>query len=402
MALSLPYADPRQLAGKTILMRVDFNLPMQDGQVRDDTRMRVALPGIKELLAERVRLVLVSHLGRPKGQKHADLSLAPVAEHLAGLLGQKVHFAPDVLADGLADAVSGLAGGEVMLAENLRFWPQEEANDDGFARHLAGLADAYINDAFSAAHRAHASIDGLARLLPAYGGPTLRAEITALQTALDTPQRPVVAVVGGAKISSKLAVLDFLTDKVDCLILGGGMANTFLAAGGLNMQASLMEPDLFETARDILTKADARGCHILLPEDGLAATSFGANVPHRAVANAALAENEMVLDIGPASIKAAAAQIQKAATLLWNGPLGAFEYPPFDTATVALARIAAEQTGKGALVSIAGGGDTVAALNHAGVADQLSYMSLAGGAFLEWLEGRELPGIAVLAEPGRG
>jgi phosphoglycerate kinase len=239
-------------------------------------------------------------------------------------------------------------------------------------------------------------------LLPAYGGPTLRAEITALQTALDTPQRPVVAVVGGAKISSKLAVLDFLTDKVDCLILGGGMANTFLAAGGVDMQASLMEPDLFETARDILTKADARGCHILLPEDGLAATSFGANVPHRAVANAALAENEMVLDIGPASIKAAAAQIQKAATLLWNGPLGAFEYPPFDTATVALARIAAEQTGKGALVSIAGGGDTVAALNHAGVADQLSYMSLAGGAFLEWLEGRELPGIAVLAEPGRG
>ncbi|MBL6623294.1 MAG: phosphoglycerate kinase [Alphaproteobacteria bacterium] len=402
MALSLPYADPRQLAGKTILMRVDFNLPMQDGQVRDDTRMRVALPGIKELLAERVRLVLLSHLGRPKGQKHADLSLAPVAEHLAGLLGQKVHFAPDVLADGLADAVSGLGGGEVMLAENLRFWPQEEANDDGFARHLAGLADAYINDAFSAAHRAHASIDGLARLLPAYGGPTLRAEITALQTALDTPQRPVVAVVGGAKISSKLAVLDFLTDKVDCLILGGGMANTFLAAGGVDMQASLMEPDLFETARDILTKADARGCHILLPEDGLAATSFGANVPHRAVANAALAENEMVLDIGPASIKAAAAQIQKAATLLWNGPLGAFEYPPFDTATVALARIAAEQTGKGALVSIAGGGDTVAALNHAGVADQLSYMSLAGGAFLEWLEGRELPGIAVLAEPGRG
>jgi phosphoglycerate kinase len=239
-------------------------------------------------------------------------------------------------------------------------------------------------------------------LLPAYGGPTLRAEITALQTALDTPQRPVVAVVGGAKISSKLAVLDFLTDKVDCLILGGGMANTFLAAGGVDMQASLMEPDLFETARDILTNADARGCHILLPEDGLAATSFGANVPHRAVANAALAENEMVLDIGPASIKAAAAQIQKAATLLWNGPLGAFEYPPFDTATVALARIAAEQTGKGALVSIAGGGDTVAALNHAGVADQLSYMSLAGGAFLEWLEGRELPGIAVLAEPGRG
>lgn len=402
MALSLPYADPRQLAGKTILMRVDFNLPMQDGQVRDDTRMRVALPGIKELLAERVRLVLLSHLGRPKGQKHADLSLAPVAEHLAGLLGQKVHFAPDVLADGLADAVSGLGGGEVMLAENLRFWPQEEANDDGFARHLAGLADAYINDAFSAAHRAHASIDGLARLLPAYGGQTLRAEITALQTALDTPQRPVVAVVGGAKISSKLAVLDFLTDKVDCLILGGGMANTFLAAGGVDMQASLMEPDLFETARDILTKADARGCHILLPEDGLAATSFGANVPHRAVANAALAENEMVLDIGPASIKAAAAQIQKAATLLWNGPLGAFEYPPFDTATVALARIAAEQTGKGALVSIAGGGDTVAALNHAGVADQLSYMSLAGGAFLEWLEGRELPGIAVLAEQVRG
>ena len=397
MSLSLHYADPRQLAGQTVLMRVDFNVPMQDGQVRDDTRMRVALPGIAALLEEGVRLILLSHLGRPKGRKQADLSLEPVARHLAELLGQKVHFAPDILADGLADEVASLAAGEVMLAENLRFWPQEEANDEAFARHLAGLAEAYINDAFSAAHRAHASIDGLARLLPAFGGPTLRAEIMALQTALETPQRPVVAVVGGAKVSSKLAVLDFLTDKVDCLILGGGMANTFLAAGGVDMRASLMEPDLFGTAREILAKAEERGCHILLPEDGLAATSFGANVAHRAVANDGLAAAEMVLDIGPASIAAAAAQIRQAATLLWNGPLGAFEHPPFDTATVALARIAAEQTAAGKLVSIAGGGDTVAALNHAGVADQLSYMSLAGGAFLEWLEGRELPGIAVLS-----
>ena len=397
MSLSLHYADPRQLAGQTVLMRVDFNVPMQDGQVRDDTRMRVALPGIKDLLEHDVRLILLSHMGRPKGRKQAELSLAPVAEHLSGLLNQPVGFVPDILSQQMVDEAARLGPGELLLAENLRFWPEEEANDAGFAKRLAGLGEAYINDAFSAAHRAHASIDGVARLLPAFGGPTLKAEITALQTALDTPQRPVVAVVGGAKISSKLAVLDFLTTKVDCLILGGGMANTFLAADGVDMRASLMEPDLFGTAREILAKAAARGCHILLPEDGLAATSFGANVAHQAVANAALAENEMVLDIGPASIAAAAAQICQAATLLWNGPLGAFEHPPFDTATVALARIAAEQTGKGALVTIAGGGDTVAALNHAGVADQLSYMSLAGGAFLEWLEGRELPGIAVLS-----
>ena len=397
MSLSLHYADPRQLAGQTVLMRVDFNVPMQDGQVRDDTRMRVALPGIKDLLEHDVRLILLSHMGRPKGRKQADLSLAPVAEHLSGLLNQPVGFVPDILSQQMVDETARLGPGELLLAENLRFWPEEEANDAGFAKRLAGLGEAYINDAFSAAHRAHASIDGVARLLPAFGGPTLQAEITALQTALETPQRPVVAVVGGAKISSKLAVLDFLTAKVDCLILGGGMANTFLAADGVDMRASLMEPDLFGTTREILAKAAARGCHILLPEDGLAATSFGANVAHRAVANAALAENEMVLDIGPASIAAAAAQIRQAATLLWNGPLGAFEHPPFDTATVALARIAAEQTGKGALVTIAGGGDTVAALNHAGVADQLSYMSLAGGAFLEWLEGRELPGIAVLS-----
>ena len=391
MALSI-LDNLEQLSGKTLLVRVDFNCPLADGKVADATRIDRVLPGLKQLAEAGAGLVLLSHLGRPKGQRVPQFSLQPICDYLSVALGYPVPLITEP-----EDAVRPSAGQMVMI-ENLRFWAEEEANDDGFAARLAGLGDIYVNDAFSCAHRAHASTHALARHLPSFAGPVMAAELEALGAALGQPQRPVAAVVGGAKVSTKLAVLTHLIDKVDILLLGGGMANTFLAAKGVNMGASLMEADLVDTASEIIAAADKKGCQLFLPEDGLAATEFKAGAAHRQIPNEAILATEMMLDIGPAAISQYQQALAGVHTVLWNGPMGAFEINPFDTATVALARAVATATEAGELLSVAGGGDTVAALNHAGVTDKFSYVSLAGGAFLEYIEGKTLPGVAVLAE----
>ena len=391
MALSI-LDNLEQLSGKTLIVRVDFNCPLADGKVADATRIDRVLPGLKQLAEAGAGLVLLSHLGRPKGQRVPQFSLQPICDYLSVALGYPVPLITEP-----EDAVRPSAGQMVMI-ENLRFWAEEEANDDGFAARLAGLGDIYVNDAFSCAHRAHASTHALARHLPSFAGPVMAAELEALGAALGQPQRPVAAVVGGAKVSTKLAVLTHLIDKVDILLLGGGMANTFLAAKGVNMGASLMEADLVDTASEIIAAADKKGCQLFLPEDGLAATEFKAGAAHRQIPNEAILATEMMLDIGPAAISQYQQALAGVHTVLWNGPMGAFEINPFDTATVALARAVATATEAGELLSVAGGGDTVAALNHAGVTDKFSYVSLAGGAFLEYIEGKTLPGVAVLAE----
>lgn len=391
MALSI-LDNLEQLSGKTLLVRVDFNCPLADGKVADATRIDRVLPGLKQLAEAGAGLVLLSHLGRPKGQRVPQFSLQPICDYLSVALGYPVPLITEP-----EDAVRPSAGQMVMI-ENLRFWAEEEANDDGFAARLAGLGDIYVNDAFSCAHRAHASTHALARHLPSFAGPVMAAELEALGAALGQPQRPVAAVVGGAKVSTKLAVLTHLIDKVDILLLGGGMANTFLAAKGVNMGASLMEADLVDTASEIIAAADKKGCQLFLPEDGLAAAEFKAGAAHRQIPNEAILATEMMLDIGPAAISQYQQALAGVRTVLWNGPMGAFEINPFDTATVALARAVATATEAGELLSVAGGGDTVAALNHAGVTDKFSYVSLAGGAFLEYIEGKTLPGVAVLAE----
>ena len=391
MALSI-LDNLEQLSGKTLLVRVDFNCPLADGKVADATRIDRVLPGLKQLAEAGAGLVLLSHLGRPKGQRMPQFSLQPICDYLSVALGYPVPLITEP-----EDAVRPSAGQMVMI-ENLRFWAEEEANDDGFAARLAGLGDIYVNDAFSCAHRAHASTHALARHLPSFAGPVMAAELEALGAALGQPQRPVAAVVGGAKVSTKLAVLTHLIDKVDILLLGGGMANTFLAAKGVNMGASLMEADLVDTASEIIAAADKKGCQLFLPEDGLAAAEFKAGAAHRQIPNEAILATEMMLDIGPAAISQYQQALAGVRTVLWNGPMGAFEINPFDTATVALARAVATATEAGELLSVAGGGDTVAALNHAGVTDKFSYVSLAGGAFLEYIEGKTLPGVAVLAE----
>ena len=391
MALSI-VDNLEQLSGKTLLVRVDFNCPLSDGKVADATRIDRVLPGLKQLAEAGAGLVLLSHLGRPKGQRVPQFSLQPICDYLSVALGYPVPLITEP-----EDAVRPSAGQMVMI-ENLRFWAEEEANDDGFAARLAGLGDIYVNDAFSCAHRAHASTHALARHLPSFAGPVMAAELEALGAALGQPQRPVAAVVGGAKVSTKLAVLTHLIDKVDILLLGGGMANTFLAAKGVNMGASLMEADLVDTASEIIAAADKKGCQLFLPEDGLAATEFKAGAAHRQIPNEAILATEMMLDIGPAAISQYQQALGGVLSVLWNGPMGAFEINPFDTATVALARAVATATEAGELLSVAGGGDTVAALNHAGVTDKFSYVSLAGGAFLEYIEGKTLPGVAVLAE----
>lgn len=391
MALSI-LDNLEQLSGKTLLVRVDFNCPLADGKVADATRIDRVLPGLKQLAEAGAGLVLLSHLGRPKGQRVPQFSLQPICDYLSLALGYPVPLITEP-----EDAVRPSAGQMVMI-ENLRFWAEEEANDDGFAARLAGLGDIYVNDAFSCAHRAHASTHALARHLPSFAGPVMAAELEALGAALGQPQRPVAAVVGGAKVSTKLAVLTHLIDKVDILLLGGGMANTFLAAKGVNMGASLMEADLVDTASEIIAAADKKGCQLFLPEDGLAAAEFKAGAAHRQIPNEAILATEMMLDIGPAAISQYQQALAGVRTVLWNGPMGAFEINPFDTATVALARAVATATEAGELLSVAGGGDTVAALNHAGVTDKFSYVSLAGGAFLEYIEGKTLPGVAVLAE----
>ena len=387
--------------GKRILVRVDLNVPMENGRVGDATRLERILPTIRDLAEQGGRVILLAHFGRPKGETFDERanpgeSLRPVAATLSGLLGQPIAFAPNCIGPDAEKAVAALADGEVLCLENTRFHKGEEKNDAAFIAALAALGDAYVNDAFSAAHRAHASTEGLARALPSYAGRTMEAELKALDTALGAPQRPVMAIVGGAKVSTKLDLLGNLVSKVDCLVIGGGMANTFLAARGVNVGKSLCEHDLVATAREIEAKAKAAGCEILLPTDALLAKEFKANPHHRAAPVTSVGPEEMILDAGPTATELIIAKLDSMKTLVWNGPLGAFELPPFDTATVAVARAAAALTRAGKLVSVAGGGDTVAAVNHAGVGEALSYVSTAGGAFLEWMEGKELPGVDAL------
>ncbi|WP_267381022.1 MULTISPECIES: phosphoglycerate kinase [unclassified Sphingomonas] len=385
--------DMGEIAGKRVLVREDLNVPMAEGQVTDDTRLRATVATVTEL-ADRGAIVLVlAHFGRPKGQRHPDMSLAMVVRPYAGLLGRPVRF---VDWDGAEDAVAMMQPGDIAVLENTRFFAGEETNDPQVIANMAKLGDFYVNDAFSAAHRAHASTEGLAHALPAFAGRAMEAELDALQKALGAPEHPVAAVVGGAKVSSKLAVLKHLVGQVDHLIIGGGMANTFLAARGVNVGKSLCEHDLTGTADSILDAAERAGCTVHLPYDVVVAKEFRADPPTRTVNVHEVAADEMILDIGPAAVEALGDVLKNCRTLVWNGPLGAFETTPFDVATVALARIAAALTQDGTLVSVAGGGDTVAALNHAGVAGDFTFVSTAGGAFLEWMEGQALPGVAAL------
>ena len=388
--------DQVEVAGRRVLVRLDLNVPMKDGRVTDATRIERAAPTVRELADKGARVVVVSHYGRPKGKAAAEMSLAPLAAPLAAAIGRDVAFAADCVGPLAESAVAALGDGDVVLLENLRFHAGEEANDDGFADALAMLCDLYVNDAFSAAHRAHASIDALARRRPAHAGRLMQAELEALSRALDAPARPVAAVVGGAKVSTKLDLLGNLVERVDVLAIGGGMANTFLHARGVEIGRSLAERDLADTARAILAKAEAKGCEILLAIDAVVANELAPGVDTRVVGVEAVPADAMILDVGPATVAAMAERLTACRTLVWNGPLGAFETAPFDAGTTALARIAAELTDQGRLLSVAGGGDTVAALAHAGVLERFSYVSTAGGAFLEWMEGKELPGVAVL------
>ena len=391
--------DDMTVAGQRVLVRGDLNLPVQDGRVTDTTRIDRMLPTLRELMEKGARVVVISHFGRPKGQVVPEMSLKPVADALSQALGgTKVAFAADCIGDAASVVVDGLADGEIALLENLRFHPGEEANDPGFAGDLAALGDIYVNDGFSVSHRAHASTEAIARLLPAAAGRNMQAELEALESALGDPKRPVLALVGGAKVSTKLAVLGNLIAKVDALVIGGGMANTFLHALGTDVGASLCESDLADTAREIMSKADSAGCEVILPSDVVIAGKLEAGAPSETVMTAAVPPGKMILDIGPDSAAALSERLGSVRTLLWNGPLGAFEFPPFDAATVTVAQAAAKCTDAGEMVSVAGGGDTVAALRHAGVADSFSYISTAGGAFLEWLEGKELPGVAALRQ----
>ncbi len=386
--------DGLVVTGKRVLLRADLNVPVHDGAIADLTRLERLTPTIRELADKQARVIVCSHFGRPKGKRDAAMSLEPVAVALARVLGRKVTFAPDCVGPAAEQAVAALPPGGVLVLENTRFHPEEEANDPGFAAALAQLADLYVNDAFSAAHRAHASTEGVAHLLPAYAGRLMQAELQALDAALGNPVRPVAAVVGGAKISTKLDLLGNLIGRVDALVIGGAMANTFLAAQGLPVGRSLQEPDLHATARDILGRA---GAALLLPFDVVVAPALAAGVASRVVPVAAVGADDLILDIGPASVAALQSRLSDWRTLIWNGPLGAFETPPFDAGTTALAHAVAEATNAGTLRSVAGGGDTVSALRAAGVVERFSYVSTAGGAFLEWMEGRSLPGVAALS-----
>ena len=388
--------DDMDLDDKRVLVRVDINVPMQDGVVSDDTRIIRIVPTVRDILAAGGIPVLLAHFGRPKGQRRPEFSLQPLVVCLEQALGTPVMFAADCIGAGPAAALQALPKGEVLLLENTRYHAAEEANDPGFAAQIAKLGDIYCNDAFSAAHRAHASTEALARVLPSCAGRLMAAELDALETALGAPKHPVVAVVGGAKVSTKLALLSNLVTKVDHLVIGGGMANTFLAAQGHSVGTSLAEHDMTDTASDILARATATGCEIILPSDVVVAREFATNAPHQTVAINLCPADGMILDAGAQTVARITDCFSTAKTLIWNGPLGAFELEPFDTATNAAARQAANLTKAGGLVSVAGGGDTVAALNKAGVADTFSYLSTAGGAFLEWMEGKTLPGVAAL------
>lgn len=390
--------DLNDIAGKRVLVRVDLNVPVKDGKVTDATRIERVAPTILELSKKGAKVVLLAHFGRPKGEPVADQSLGLIVPAVNDVLGTPVAFAEDCIGDKAKAAVDALNNGDILLLENTRFHKGEEKNDADFAKALAANGDIYVNDAFSAAHRAHASTEGLAHLLPAYAGRTMQAELEALEKGLGNPKRPVVAIVGGAKVSTKIDLLTNLVKKVDALVIGGGMANTFLAARGTDVGKSLCEHDLADTAKQIMIEAATAGCAIILPEDGVVAREFKAGADNQVVAIDKIPADAMVLDVGPKSVEAVNAWISRAETLVWNGPLGAFEIAPFDTATVAAAKHAAARTKEGALVSVAGGGDTVAALNHAGVADDFTYVSTAGGAFLEWMEGKPLPGVDILRQ----
>jgi phosphoglycerate kinase len=391
--------DDLDVAGKRVLLRVDFNVPMDQGRVGDATRIERAAPTIRELLQKGARVLLMSHFGRPKGRRVPELSLAAVISALSAALdGREVVFAPDCIGEAAARVVSGLPDGGIALLENLRFHPGEEANDPGFAGALAELGDLYVNDAFSAAHRAHASVAAITGFLPSAAGRLMEAELRHLTEALETPKHPVAAIVGGAKISTKLDLLGNLVKRVDLLIIGGGMANTFLNARGAKIGKSLCEHELAGTAREILGAAKAAGCDVILPTDAVVAKELAAGAASRTVPIEAVPEDAMILDCGPMTAEDLARRLEEAATLLWNGPLGCFEVPPFDAATNRVAQAAAALTRSGKLLSVAGGGDTVAALANAGVSGDFSYVSTAGGAFLEWLEGKTLPGVRALQD----
>tara|TARA_R110002050_G_scaffold10881_3_gene37109 strand:+ start:462 stop:1658 length:1197 start_codon:yes stop_codon:yes gene_type:complete len=390
--------DGVSVAGKRVLLRADLNVPMKDGVVTDTTRIDRTVPGLIELADAGARLVVITHFGRPKGQRVAEMSLKPVADALAKQLGRPVIFADDCIGQAAADVVNGLKDGDIALLENLRYHAEEEKNDPAFVEELTKLGDLFVNDAFSCAHRAHASTEGLARKLPAYAGRLMQIELEALGKALEAPKHPVMAIVGGAKISTKLDLLGNLVERVDQLVIGGGMANTFLAAKGVDVGKSLCEHDLLATAREIFAKAEAANCEIVLPVDGLVAREFKEHADYVVSDLKAIDADGMILDAGPETIADLNKRLESCETLVWNGPLGAFEIVPFDTATVSVAQHAAKLTKAGKLLSVAGGGDTVSALRHAGVDGDFSYVSTAGGAFLEWLEGKVLPGVAALRQ----
>jgi len=393
--MSVRTLDGADLKGKRVLVRVDLNVPMENGRVADRTRLERVIPTIQEIADKGGKVVLLSHFGRPKG-RDPEQSLKPIAAALSDVLGRPVAFAEDCIGEAAAKAVASMKEGDILLLENTRFHAGEEKDDGGFAKALATLGDVYVNDAFSAAHRAHASTEGLAHVLPSYAGRAMQAELDALAKGLEAPARPLVAVVGGAKVSTKIDLLENLVARVDALVIGGGMANTFLQAIDIGVGRSLAERDLGATARRIMDKARETNCAIILPVDAVVAGELKANAPHHTYGIDAIPSDGMILDIGAQSVDRVNAAINDAATLVWNGPLGAFEHVPFDQGTVAAARHAAARTRQGKLVSVAGGGDTVAALNHAGVADDFTYVSTAGGAFLEWLEGKPLPGVEAL------
>lgn len=392
---------PEDLTGKKVLVRVDLNVPMEGAKVTDDTRLRAMLPTVLELSDRGAIVLLLSHFGRPKGEKRPDMSTAQLVLPIHRLAGRSVRFVEDCVGPEAERGISTMLPSNIGVLENTRFHADEEKNDPVLAKGMAALGDYYVDDAFSTAHRAHASTEGITHFLPSFAGRAMEAELNALERALGNPERPVAAVVGGAKVSTKLAVLGHLVGKVDQLIIGGGMANTFLAARGVNVGKSLCEKGLLGEAESIFERAEQAGCTIHLPYDVVVAKEFAPNPPSVRTCNVhEVAADEMILDVGPAAVEALADVLKTCRTLVWNGPLGAFETPPFDEATVALAKTAAALTKEGSLISVAGGGDTVAALNHAGVAEDFTFVSTAGGAFLEWMEGRTLPGVAALEQQG--
>ncbi len=388
--------DDLDVAGKRVLVRADLNVPMKGGKVTDSTRIDRTVPTLKELADKGAKVIVLSHLGRPKGQKNLEFTLKPVADALAASLGRPVAFAKDCIGPDAKAVVDAMKNGDVAMFENVRFYGEEEKNDQGFAKKLAEQGDILVSDAFSCSHRAHASVEALARILPSAAGRLMQAELDALEGALGKPKHPVAAVIGGAKISTKLDVLGNLVSRVDQLIIGGAMANTFLNAKGVDIGKSLCEHDMADSARQIMAAAEKAGCEIVLPKDVVVAPEFKEGAPATTTDVGSVPADQMILDVGPKSIADLNSRLAGYKTLLWNGPLGAFEVRPFDAGTNAVAKEAAKLTKAGKLLSVAGGGDTVAALAHAGVGDDFSYVSTAGGAFLEWLEGKTLPGVAVL------